>query len=256
MGAVCASICGDKNAKKPVPGAGGPSPVKYPGPAAAKPVLSSYKDSPAIYTEDVMIANNVPQQSGGGDATSFKIDKKLPEGLAFDTKTGVISGTPKGPVAAQTFTITATNAQGSSSATLEVTVKEAKGNLKVWVKSGKALKNVDGITGGFKSDPKCYLMLGSQTYETDVIWNNLNPEWKQAAPFVFRDLRVKETSQVKIDIWDMDQKLGKTEVVKSKQMGDCVLSVSQEKKGNSAKTTEEVKMKQGSITVEYQFERA
>ncbi len=55
----------------------------------------------------------VPTNSGGA-ATSWSIHPALPAGLSFDAATGNITGTPTGPLAPTTYSITATNTGGSS----------------------------------------------------------------------------------------------------------------------------------------------
>ena len=52
----------------------------------------------------------------------YKISPALPAGLSFDAKTGVVSGNPQAAIPATNYTVTATNAAGSSTATVNVTV--------------------------------------------------------------------------------------------------------------------------------------
>ncbi len=53
---------------------------------------------------------------------NYSINAPLPAGLAFDTSTGTISGTPTGPSNATVYTVTAYNASGSSSFNITVSV--------------------------------------------------------------------------------------------------------------------------------------
>lgn len=55
--------------------------------------------------------------------TSYSINASLPVGLSFNTSTGAITGTPVSQTAQTTFTITAYNAFGSSSAAVNITVR-------------------------------------------------------------------------------------------------------------------------------------
>jgi len=75
----------------------------------------------AVYTLGQTIASNVPS-SGGGPVVSYAINPSLPEGLGFNTTTGVISGTPAVLSPATDYTVTATNAGGSTTATLTIAV--------------------------------------------------------------------------------------------------------------------------------------
>ena len=59
---------------------------------------------------------------GGTAGSSYSISPALPTGLSLNTSTGVISGTPLVGMAATNFTVTATNAVGSTSATFAATV--------------------------------------------------------------------------------------------------------------------------------------
>lgn len=82
----------------------------------------SYSPSTVTYSVGATITPAVPTNIGGV-ASSFAITSgTLPTGLSFDTSTGTISGTPTVTFATATFTIKATNAQGSSSTSLIITV--------------------------------------------------------------------------------------------------------------------------------------
>jgi hypothetical protein len=59
-----------------------------------------------------------------GIADVFKIDSLLPAGLSFDTKTGLISGTPTWPAKPRTYIITATNSTGPGRDSTTITVLE------------------------------------------------------------------------------------------------------------------------------------
>lgn len=60
----------------------------------------------------------------GGTPTSFTITPALPAGLALNAQTGGISGTPSAPSAAASYTVTAINALGSTTATISVSVSD------------------------------------------------------------------------------------------------------------------------------------
>jgi hypothetical protein len=70
--------------------------------------------------------------NSGGIADSYTISVSSPSslpyssigGLQFDAGTGLISGTPTGPLTAETFTVTAVNTSGNSSATFSITIRD------------------------------------------------------------------------------------------------------------------------------------
>ena len=87
------------------------------------PVIS-YSPSTNVYAVGTTITPLLPNSTGGVPA-SYSINTALPAGLAFDTTTGIISGTPTAITAIATYTITATNAAGSGSTTVTLTVNDA-----------------------------------------------------------------------------------------------------------------------------------
>jgi len=68
-------------------------------------------ESPKYYEVGKEITSLSPTISGNG--YSFSISPTLPNGLSISTSTGVISGTPYALSLAKTYTVTATNEQGS-----------------------------------------------------------------------------------------------------------------------------------------------
>lgn len=90
----------------------------------AAPSGLSYRDAAAIYTVGEAIPANLPGSSGGPVA-SYSIAPALPAGLAFDTQTGAITGTPTAVAADAAFTVTGTNAAGSASVTLHIAIQAA-----------------------------------------------------------------------------------------------------------------------------------
>ena len=60
--------------------------------------------------------------SSGGAISSFSISPAAPAGLTFDTSSGLLTGSPLSVAGATTYTITGTNASGSSTATFTLTV--------------------------------------------------------------------------------------------------------------------------------------
>lgn len=84
------------------------------------PVIS-YSPNSNVYLTGTAITTKTPTNTGGA-ATSWSINKSLATGLSFSTSTGVISGTPTATKAADTYTITATNAGGTNSTNISMTV--------------------------------------------------------------------------------------------------------------------------------------
>jgi len=116
-------------------------------PAASAPLASpaglAYNPGDAIYTVGVPIPENYPTSTGGPPLTyynsagtevyAYTVSPPLPPGLYLsgtsatlgDNGTGVISGIPQQAVAKTTYTITASNSAGSTTAPLTLTVNPA-----------------------------------------------------------------------------------------------------------------------------------
>jgi DNA-binding beta-propeller fold protein YncE len=81
----------------------------------------SYSTDTVVYTVGTPITANSPTSTGGA-VTSYSVSPNLPAGLSLDHDTGVISGTPMAVTATAGYTVTASNATGSTRATLTITV--------------------------------------------------------------------------------------------------------------------------------------
>jgi subtilisin-like proprotein convertase family protein len=92
--------------------------VTAPGP---NPPSGLSYSSPPVYTKGTVINNLSPFNSGGG-VVRYTATPKLPSGLRLNSTTGLISGTPLAPIPATPYTITATNPDGSSTTSLNITV--------------------------------------------------------------------------------------------------------------------------------------
>jgi hypothetical protein len=84
------------------------------------PASLSY-NSPNVYTVGTAIANLNPSSTGGA-ISSYSISPSLPAGLTINLTTGIISGTPSAASAQTTYTVTGTNASGTVTATVVITV--------------------------------------------------------------------------------------------------------------------------------------
>jgi hypothetical protein len=82
----------------------------------------TYTKSDWIFTRNLAISDEPKATNSGGTIESWSISPSLPAGLSF--KEGVISGTPTSALTKTSFTISATNKTGTSSATLSITVND------------------------------------------------------------------------------------------------------------------------------------
>jgi len=87
------------------------------------PTSLSYFSNPAIYTRGTAITQNFPTSSGGAVAF-YSATPALPGGLKLDSTTGIISGTPTTVTSTASYTIRATNTNGSTTASVSITVND------------------------------------------------------------------------------------------------------------------------------------
>ncbi len=92
------------------------------------PTGLGYSPSSISCTRAVACALAAPALSGGTEV-SFSILPTLPAGLAVNTSTGAISGTPTTLSALSTYRVTATNSWGSASTTIRIEVKDSLPSL-------------------------------------------------------------------------------------------------------------------------------
>lgn len=81
----------------------------------------AYATPVAAYTALTPIEPNVPSHTGGSIA-SYSISPSLTTGLSFSTSTGIISGTPGTSALLTSYTITATNALGSTNVVITIVI--------------------------------------------------------------------------------------------------------------------------------------
>jgi hypothetical protein len=90
-------------------------------PAAVAPSDLQYPSAPA-FTLQVAIGTLTPTVTG--QVTSYGVSPALPAGLSFNASSGAISGTPTAITPKTTYTVTAKNSGGSTTASLSLTVKD------------------------------------------------------------------------------------------------------------------------------------
>jgi DNA-binding beta-propeller fold protein YncE len=90
----------------------------------AAPAGLAYTTRTAVYTVGTQITPNSPTSTGGA-VTAYSVNPALPAGLSLDDDTGIITGTPTAVTAKASYTITASNSTGSTTATLTITVNAA-----------------------------------------------------------------------------------------------------------------------------------
>ncbi len=89
-------------------------------PAVQGPTALSYTSGTIVYPIRTPITPNIPT-SGGGAVTAYSVSPVLPTGLSLNATTGIISGTPATATPQNSYTVTATNGGGSTTATLTIT---------------------------------------------------------------------------------------------------------------------------------------
>jgi hypothetical protein len=80
-------------------------------------------DSPVVYVTGTPIDDNIPDSIGGA-ITSYSVSPPLPAGLSLHATTGVISGTPTAVTPQDDYVVTASNSQGDTTFTIDLTVNE------------------------------------------------------------------------------------------------------------------------------------
>src|SRR3954464_5330097 len=93
------------------------------GSGADVPVAGlTLRDASVVYAEGQQVIPNMPGSSGG-TITRYSVSPSLPAGLSLNPRTGAITGTPTTLSHATVYTVTGSNAAGSTIARLEIEVK-------------------------------------------------------------------------------------------------------------------------------------
>jgi hypothetical protein len=101
-------------------GSGGGSSPPPPPPPPAAPVVA-YAQANHTFTTEVAISTLSPTVTGG-TPTQWTVSPALPAGLALNTANGQVTGSPTQSSAAATYAVTASNAGGSSTFNLNISV--------------------------------------------------------------------------------------------------------------------------------------
>lgn len=94
-----------------------------PGQPTRPPAGLAYAMTSAVYEFGQPIVPNQPSASGDA-VTRYSIEPALPAGLVLDAATGVISGTPTAVTPHAIYVVTAENAAGSTTARVEIEVRQ------------------------------------------------------------------------------------------------------------------------------------
>lgn len=88
----------------------------------AKPVIAY--NSVYVFNKNIAVSDIAPQSTGGNQITFSLNPATLPNGLSFNTQTGVISGTPIDTAVLRTYDVYAVNDGGKDTATFTLKVNE------------------------------------------------------------------------------------------------------------------------------------
>jgi hypothetical protein len=89
-------------------------------PAVNPPAGLSFSEPVITATMNQAITADVPAVTG--TVSSYSVSPELPQGLSLGATTGVISGTPTAVAAKASYTVSALNSAGSTSASIQITV--------------------------------------------------------------------------------------------------------------------------------------
>ena len=112
------------------------------------PAHLSYGTPAATYTVGTTIPPNVVTHDGGA-VTGYSLSPALPAGFVFNAVSAAITGTPSVPSALTTYTLTATNSGGSTTASLSIVVNAAAGVAPDFTTQPANLTLTEGQSGQF-----------------------------------------------------------------------------------------------------------
>ncbi len=98
-----------------------------------------------VYTRGTAITDIAPT-SGGGSVMRYVASPRLPKGLYLNSTTGSISGTPTEVAATALYTITATNADGTTTAPIIITINDIAPSALTYSRNPAIYKRGESIT--------------------------------------------------------------------------------------------------------------
>lgn len=93
------------------------------GSAGDAPSGLTYPVNPAYFKKDTLAPTDTPNV-GGGPVMTWSVNPPLPAGLTLDQTTGAIKGTPTTGAPLGTYTVTAANANGMTTADVKIRVND------------------------------------------------------------------------------------------------------------------------------------
>jgi hypothetical protein len=135
-------------------------------PSIAAPSALSYT-SPAQTTAGTAVTAMAPTVTG--TVTSYSVNPALPAGLSLNTTSGVISGTPTAAMAQAVYTVTATNAGGSTTFALSLTVNAAFAIASLSSSTPTALTALTLMTTGIDTTKAFTVTLTSSTVSGSIV---------------------------------------------------------------------------------------
>jgi outer membrane protein OmpA-like peptidoglycan-associated protein len=144
--------------------------------------------------------------SSGGPIESFSISPSISNapGLSFSTSTGLISGTPSAPSGLRTYTVTASNAAGSTSRTFELKVDSPP--IPAVIKDPEQRSSIASISQGCPIDSNIIVIKGSFLSPIGNIHINnqaiSSSLWKQSASEVVITLTSAVARMLSIQIFN------------------------------------------------------
>jgi hypothetical protein len=137
--------------------------VNAPVPA---PSALSYPQSTVVAMVNQPVIPDIPAVQG--TVTSFTVSPTLPAGLSLDPATGTISGTPTQITAQASYTVTASNAGGSTTSTVSITVNKGYQTL-LDLGHGLGVGDMQSIPGRILSHDYTHWVLWDSTSDTKIV---------------------------------------------------------------------------------------